>query len=405
MMYQVSSVADHSFDTLLGLFIMFVAAKLMAELFERLHQPAVIGEILAGVLIGPSLLNWVSPNEITNLLAEFGVIFLLFTVGLETKPTAIFAVGRSALLVAVLGTVAPFLGGWGLSRIFGSTNIESLFVGTSLVATSVGITARVLSGMGLLNATASRIILGAAVIDDIIGLLVLTVVTGAASGQVNLLQIAGTLVLVLALIAFVLWVASPMLKRWSPRLHQLKIKDAFYVVGIALCLGLAVAVSAIGVAAIIGAFFAGMALAEPSEGDHKLHHQVGGLTEFLMPFFLVNIGMQLNLSIFQSTSVIGFAAAVTLMAVLSKLMSGLGALSLGWRRALQVGVGMIPRGEVGIIVAQLGLSLGVISDALYGVVLFVAVATTLIAPPLLKALFANEPPVQPAQPDEFVRIG
>src|SRR5687768_18002180 len=164
MSYFLAAATDHNTRVLLTLFIMLVAAKLLGELFERLRQPAVAGEILAGVIIGPGLLGWAAPSEITSLLAEIGVIFLLFTVGLETKPAAIFKVGRQAAVVAVLGVIAPMLGGWLLMRAWGSTSIEALFVGTAMVATSVGITARVLSGMGLLDAPTARIILGAAVI-------------------------------------------------------------------------------------------------------------------------------------------------------------------------------------------------------------------------------------------------
>src|SRR5688500_12281127 len=165
MNYFLATATGDDTRVLLTLFIMLVAAKLMAELFERLRQPAVAGEILAGVLIGPSLLGWAAPTEITSLLAEIGVIFLLFTVGLETKPAAIFKVGKQAAVVAALGVLAPLLGGWLLMRAWGSTSIEALFVGTAMVATSVGITARVLSGMGLLDAPTARIILGAAVIE------------------------------------------------------------------------------------------------------------------------------------------------------------------------------------------------------------------------------------------------
>ncbi len=171
--------AAHNLNILLTLFIMLAAAKILAEIFERLRQPAIVGEILAGVLIGPSLLNWVTSSEITNLLAEVGVIFLLFTVGLETKPVSIFRVGKLALLVAVLGVAAPFVAGYLLLQAWGGTVVQSLFIGTAMVATSVGITARVLSGMGVLDAPASRIILGAAVIDDILGLLILALVASA----------------------------------------------------------------------------------------------------------------------------------------------------------------------------------------------------------------------------------
>jgi Kef-type K+ transport system membrane component KefB len=171
----------HDTEILLTLFLMLGAAKLMAEIFERLRQPAVVGEILAGVVIGPSLLGWVAPTEITNTMAEIGVILLLFSVGLETKPAAIFRVGKSTALVAVLGVAAPFLGGWLLMKAWGGTGVEAMFPGTSMVATSIGITARVLSAMGLLDAPTARIIFGAAVIADILGLLILAVVSSIAA--------------------------------------------------------------------------------------------------------------------------------------------------------------------------------------------------------------------------------
>lgn len=376
---------------LLNLFTMLVSAKLFAEVFERLKQPAVAGEILAGILIGPSLLNWASPSEITNILAEIGVIFLLFTVGLETKPAAIFRVGKSAAIVAVLGVVAPFLGGFFLMKAWGATVIESLFVGTAMVATSVGITARVLSAMGRLDSPTSRIILGAAVIDDILGLLVLAVISSLAAGTINYLEIGTTAALAIGFTAFIAVIGAPVITRFAPKIEGLRINQSLFVFGLVLCLGLSVAASYIGVAAIIGAFLAGMAMAEASEGNHELHEQTRGVTEFLVPFFLVNIGMQLKLDIFREPSVIFLCLAVTMVAVLTKLIGcGAGAWNLGPRRAAQVGMGMVPRGEVGIVVAQIGLTLGVIAAELYGVVLFMAVATTLIAPPFLKWLFLTE---------------
>jgi Kef-type K+ transport system membrane component KefB len=375
---------------LLALFIMLAAAKLMAELFERLRQPAVAGEILAGVLIGPSVLGWVAPSDVTGTLAEIGVIFLLFTVGLETKPAAIFRVGKSAAVVAVLGVAAPFLGGW-LLMWWGGTGIEALFVGTAMVATSVGITARVLSAMGLLDAPTSRIILGAAVIDDILGLLVLGVMSSFAAGTVNYVEIGTTAALAVGFTAFMALVGARVVTRVAPKIQSLRIAKSLFVFGLLLCLGLAVGGAYVGVAAIIGAFLAGMALAEAAEGDHDLHEQTSGVTEFLVPFFLVNIGMQLKLDVFRDPAVILLCALVTLVAVATKLVGcGAGAWNLGARRAAQVGMGMVPRGEVGIVVAQIGLSLGVIDAELYGVVLFMAVATTLIAPPFLKWLYASE---------------
>ena len=392
MTYFIGAAVGEETKVLLTLFIMFAAAKLMGELFERLRQPAVAGEILAGVLIGPSLLNLAAVTEFTSIIAEIGVIFLLFNVGLEIRPAAIFKVGKSAALVAVLGVVVPFIGGWLLMRAWGSTTVESLFVGTALVATSVGITARVLSGMGLLDAPTARIILGAAVIDDILGLLVLAVVSSLAAGELNYVVILTTAGLAIGFTAFVALVGAPVVNRVAPKADQLRSGHGMFILGLLLCLGLSVAAAYIGVAAIIGSFLAGMILAEAAEDHPRMHRQINGVTEFLVPFFLVNIGMQLSLDVFRSSSVIILCILVTLMAVATKLFGcGLGAINLGVKRAAQVGMGMVPRGEVGIIVAQIGLSLAVIGPELYGVVLFMAVATTLIAPPFLKLVYAGEP--------------
>jgi Kef-type K+ transport system membrane component KefB len=386
-----AATGDHT-RVLLTLFIMLVAAKLMAELFERLRQPPVAGEILAGVIIGPGLLGLAAPTEPISILAEIGVIFLLFNVGLETKPSAIFKVGKQAAVVAVLGVVAPLLGGWLLMRLWGNTTIEALFVGTAMVATSVGITARVLSGMGLLDAPTARIILGAAVIDDILGLLVLAVVSSLAAGAVDYLEILTTAGLAIGFTIFVAAIGAPVVTRVAPGVDRLRSGHGMFILGLVLCLGLSVAAAYIGVAAIIGSFLAGMALAEASANHPRMHRQINGVTEFLVPFFLVNIGMQLRLDVFRSGSVIALCILVTLIAVATKLFGcGLGAYTLGLKRAAQVGMGMVPRGEVGIIVAQIGLGLAVIGPEIFGVVLFMAVATTVIAPPFLKLFYAGEP--------------
>jgi len=380
---------DHG-KLLWTLFVMFVAAKLAAELFERLKQPAVAGEILAGVLIGPSVLKLVAPGELTDALAEIGVLFLLFLVGLETKPADIFRVGARALLVAVLGVVVPFIAGFLLMRAWGRPNIEAIFVGAAMVATSVGITARVLGQMGLLSAESSRIILGAAVIDDVLGLLILAVVSSLAKGDVNYTQIGMTAALAIGFTLIIALVGARAVNRIRPKIEKLKVGQAHLVFGLSLCLGLAMAASIIGVAAIIGAFLAGMALSESAEGT-DMPHQAEAVTEFLLPFFLANIGMKLKLDVFLTAEVILLAAMVTLLAVLSKFIGcGLGAISLGRKKAMQIGMGMVPRGEVGIVVAQIGLGLHAVSDAAYGVVLFMAVATTLIAPPFIVRLFKDE---------------
>jgi Kef-type K+ transport system membrane component KefB len=386
----LAAATAHHTEMLLSLFLMFTAAKLMAEVFERIGQPAVVGEILAGVLIGPSLLGWVAPSEITDTIAEIGVVFLLFSVGLETQPAALMRVGKLAALVAVLGVLAPLAGGFGLGRAWGLAHAQSLFLGTAMVATSVGITARVLSSMNLLGLPTSRIVLGAAIIDDILGLLVLAVVSSMVAQAVNYVEITSTVALALGFVVLLFFAGAPLLNRLAPKITELRVGPPFFLVSIVLCLGLSVAAAYIGVAAIIGAFLAGVTLAEISEGRHDLHEQTRGLTELLVPFFLVSIGMKLQLDVFTQPGILLLTLLVTLVAVATKFVAcGLAVKSLGWRAAAQVGAGMVPRGEVGIVVAQIGVGLGVIQSDLFGVVLFMSVATTLIAPPALRVLFAG----------------
>jgi Kef-type K+ transport system membrane component KefB len=371
---------------------MYLAAKLAAEVFERLRQPAVVGEILAGVIIGPGVLGLVIPGERTIALAEIGVVFLLFLVGLETKPSAIFRVGARATIVAILGVVAPFGAGWLIGWLWGYPQIEAIFIGTALVATSVGITARVLGQMGLLDLETSRIILAAAVIDDVLGLIVLAIASSVSTGSIDLLRIGTTAAAAIGFTILVALVGARAVKRIGPKVDRLRVGNSWLVFGFSTCLGLALLANYIGVAAIIGAFLAGMSLSEAAEGT-DMPHQTEAVTEFLLPFFLTSIGKQLRLDVFLNPAVVALAILVTVLAVLTKLLGcGLGAIGLGRRKAMQIGMGMVPRGEVGIVVAQLGLSLGVVSDAVYGVVLCMAIGTTVIAPPFLVRLFKGEKP-------------
>jgi Kef-type K+ transport system membrane component KefB len=387
--FLLDAAADHR-KVLLALFIALIAAKLMAEAFERIRQPAVVGEILAGIIIGPAVLNWVQPTDVMDALAEIGIIFLLFTVGLETRPSDIFKVGGTALIVAVLGVIVPFIAGWGLLSLWpGYTWIEAIFLGAAMVATSVGITARVLSHLGLITAQASQVILAAAVIDDVIGLLVLAVVSSVAEGHVNYLHIALTAVLAVGFTLFTITVGARVIKRVKQPVRDLKINHSLFIFALVLCFGLAAVANLIGIAGIIGAFLAGVALSEASDGT-RLHSQSQALTEFLTPFFLIAIGMKLDLKIFLSSEALLLSGVVIALAMLTKFVGcGLGALSMGKRHALQVGVGMIPRGEVGIVVAQIGLAMTG-NSTLYAVAVAMAVVTTLVAPPFIKMAFRGE---------------
>jgi len=364
------------------------------------------------VLIGPSLLGWVAPSELINVLAEIGVIFLLFNVGLETKPQAIFNVGPRALAVGVIGVILPFGAGYSIAVWWDGSFVEAMFIGAALVATSVGITARVLGGMGLLDTQTARVILGAAVIDDILGLIILSLVSAVSQGSVSYVGLAKTAGAAILFTAFVALVGSRVMTRLAPAISRLQLGKPFFNLGLILCLGLSVASIYVGVAAIIGAFLAGMALAEATEDNHKMHQLTSGATEFLVPFFLVNIGMQLDLGVFRETSVILLAVIITIVAVVTKFVGcGVGAWGMSRREMAQVGIGMVPRGEVGIVVAQIGLGLGVIEQSFFAAVLFMAVATTLIAPPFIKILFAEDKDKDGVPDDieevdaEFSRIG
>jgi len=413
MPFVIAASVEHA-DILFGLFIIIAAAKVMAEIFERLKQPAVVGEILAGVVIGPSILGWVRPNDLIAVVAEVGVIFLLFMVGLETKPQDIFRVGKKAVMVGVLGVIFPFIAGYVIASFWGGSFVESMFIGAAMVATSVGITARVLGSMGLLDRETSRIILGAAVIDDILGLIILSVVSGLGEGGISGIAVLKTAGLAIAFTAIVGLAGSRVMTRLKPKIQALYVSKPFFNIGLILCFGLSVASLYFGVAAIIGAFLAGMAMAEATEDNHKMHQLTSGVTEFLVPFFLVSIGMQLNLAVFRDASVVALALVITLLAVITKFIGGgLGAWGMSRREMAQVGVGMIPRGEVGIVVAQIGLGLAAISEQFFASVLFMAVATTLIAPPLIKVFFAedrdNDGVLDPVEDldvsEEFPRIG
>lgn len=389
---------------LTDLLIVFVAAKLVGEIFTRIGQPAVIGELLVGVLIGPFALGLIgrpgpellelfhddpaAASEALHLalevFAEVGVVVLLFFVGLETRLDDMLKVGWRAAIVGVLGVLLPFLAGTALMLALGEPAVESLFIGVALVATSVGITARVLRDLGVLDAQEARIILGAAVFDDILGLLMLTIVSGIGStGEVNVGRVVAIAALALGFTAVVALAGTWAARRWFHLASHLQIDNAPVVVSLALMLGLAVLAAAIGLAAIVGAFLAGMMLAEIAE-EYELGRKMLPLYEFLVPFFFVITGSMVDPRLFLQRETIGLALLVTAVAIVTKAAgAGLGGLGLSLRSISIIGVGMVPRGEVGLIVASIGLSMGVVEHRLFSVVVVMAVVTTLIVPPLL----------------------
>ncbi|MEA2600922.1 MAG: hypothetical protein QOF89_1914 [Acidobacteriota bacterium] len=403
---------------LLGLVIILAAAKLGGELFERLGQPAVLGELLFGIVLGNlSLLGWggfrfLATDPGLEILAQLGVILLLFQVGLESNVREMLSVGWSSLLVAVLGVIVPFFLGWGVSAwlLPEQETLTHVFIGATLCATSVGITARVLGDLGKVATREAKIILGAAVIDDVLGLVILSVVAGTISaaniggsgGSGGTLSSLDTLAIIAKALLFL--VGAILVGGWIvPRIYRLagllNVRGTLIAVSLAVCFLLAWLADRIGLAAIVGAFAAGLIL-DPvryrelgERTKHTIEELVQPIASFLVPVFFVLMGARVDLSTFGHVEVLGFAALLSLAAIAGKLICAAGVLERGLDR-VSVAVGMIPRGEVGLIFAGIGAQLllhgeRVIAPKVFAAVVVMVVVTTLITPPALKVTLAR----------------
>jgi Kef-type K+ transport system membrane component KefB len=401
------SHADPVAPLLLALAVILIGAKLGGELATRLGQPAVLGELAVGVLLGNLHFIGVDGFEhyktdaMVDMIARLGVIILLFEVGLESTVAQMMAVGPSSLLVATIGVALPFALGWGVGAwlLPEAGPYVHAFLGATLTATSVGITARVLQDLGKTNTPESRIILGAAVLDDVMGLVILAVVGGAiaaaASGQalsygsVAVILAKAVLFLVGALVIGVR--LSPLLFRRASRLQA---RGVLLALALTWCFLLSWLASVIDLAPIVGAFAAGLVLESVhyrgfvDKGEHGLEELVAPIAGFLVPVFFVVMGMRTDLASFTDTRVLGLAAALTVAAVIGKQACGLGVIGGGVDR-LTVGLGMIPRGEVGLIFASMGMALvlagtPIITPPLYSAIVVMVIVTTLVTPPALK---------------------
>lgn len=375
-------------ELLFNFFVIFAAAKILGELSVRLRMPPIIGELAAGVLLGNYVLGVINNSDpVLMSFAELGVVFLMFYVGLEIRVKDLFAVGRTAILVGILGVIFPLLLGLGSMLLIGRDIIESLFIATAILATSVGISIKVLQDLGLIKHKVAYIILGAAVLDDILALIVLALVKGLAKGE---FQVVEFILLVMESLVFV-----GFLTLWGPRLtrrtrrwvEKLNIPEGPFVLSVILCLGLAELADIIGLAAIIGSFMAGIMIDELA-GVYDLERKIKYVNEFLLPFFFVMMGAHLDPRSFLVPNLLFLTLFVTAIAVISKM---LGAALACWKEdritRIQTGVCMVPRGEVGIIVGLVGLNLHTISDDIYTVVLGMSLLTTIIAPPLIIMAF------------------
>lgn len=376
-------------ELLLGLVLVWLAAKVAGEGMERIGQTAVLGELLAGVLIGPGVLGLVHESEALHALAELGVLILLFEVGLESDLDELLKAGLQASLVAVVGVILPFAAGYAVMHWFGYPPLVAVFVGATFTATSVGITARVLADLGRLQDPAANVVLGAAVVDDILGLIILAVVTGAAQtgsvspGSVALLTGKAVVFLVVALLVGLR--LAPTLIGWIGRLRA---RGTLVVYSVVFAMALAAVADLIGLATIIGAFAAGLILAKTDRRAH-IEERIKPVADLFVPVFFVTVGMKVEpamLDPFTANAQLGLALLLTGLAVASKLAAGLAVYQRGVRR-WPVGIGMVPRGEVGLIFAGTGLAVGVIAADLYSALVVAVMLTTFVAPPWLKALY------------------
>ena len=419
--------AAHHLDptVLIGVAVMLVVAKIGGEVFERLKQPSVLGELVGGILLGNLVILGFTRAETLKTdatiaaLAELGIIILLFEVGLESDLKEMMEVGWSSLLVAVVGVVAPFLLGWAVSAYFipGEPQLAHIFIGATLCATSVGITARVFKDLGKLATREARIILGAAVIDDVMGLLILAILSGAiraaATGDALSMIDVGLIALksVLFLIGSIV-VGHFMVPRLLRGAGRLETRGVLLTLAISFCFVLSWAAVEVGLAAIVGAFAAGLILDEvhyrPKGGrtERELNDLLQPVSTVLVPIFFVLMGLKVDLRLFTRLDILGFAALLTVAAIVGKQVCGLAVLERGINR-LAVGLGMIPRGEVGLIFAGIGATLmlpsaagvnvPVINSATFGAVVIMVIITTLVTPPSLKWSLGRKRPAPRAK--------
>ena len=378
-------------EFLLLLAVILIAAKLLGELAERIGQPAVIGELLAGVLLGPSVIGFVDPTlPSLHLMAEIGVVLLLFGIGLETDLKRLLSVGGAAFAVAIVGVVLPFALGFWVSHALGLELLPSIVAGAALTATSVGITARVFSDLGRLKSVEGQIVLGAAVIDDVIGLIILAIVGDLVAGtSPSVLGVARTTAIAFGFLAVVLVAGRFLIPPVFALLARTGKEYTLAPMALALAFLLAVAASQVGSALIVGAFAAGLVLA-PTEHVQAIERGVVRLANVFVPIFFVAVGAAVDVRSFGSRDVLMVGLALTAVAIVGKFAAGFVPV---WVRASKtvIGVGMIPRGEVGLIFAQMGLTAGVLNAGTYSGLMLMVLVTTFIAPPLLRQLLTRGP--------------
>jgi Kef-type K+ transport system membrane component KefB len=379
-------------SVLVDLFVLFAAAKILGELFEYFRLPEVVGELLGGVLVGPYVLGWVRPGQadVLEVVADLGAIILMFGVGLETRISDLRRVGRTSLTVGSTGVVARGAAAALLFVLLDYDVPTAAFVGTAVAATSIAVTARVLRDTRQVSSRPGRTILGAAVVDDIISLVLLAVVAGIARDRLSFLEVAVAIGAVLLFLALVL-LAGPRVVRWLSDLSHLPIiPGSPLVFTLLLTLGLAALSETIGLAAIVGAFLAGLIVEFRRD---EIRSQVEPVEELLVPFFFAVTGSLLDPSVFADLGLLALTVGLAALVIAATVAAArIAARGMGRIEALSVGVGMIPRGEVTLIAAGLGLRLGFLTPELFALLVAVVVVTSLAGPVLLTSVLSRRRP-------------
>ncbi|MEA1901895.1 MAG: cation:proton antiporter [Actinomycetota bacterium] len=387
-------------SSLVDLLIILVAAKIGAELMSAIRQPPVIGELIMGMVVGASLLGWidVQAGGIVPTLAELGVIILLFEVGLQIQMRDMLRLGSVAVSVALIGVVVPFAFGYYASLLFdlggGSTEV-ALFLGAAMTATSVGITARVFSDFGGMETDEARTVIGAAVVDDIVGLLILAVVVAllGSDGSFATGDLLGLVLRVGVFLVVAVGVGALVMPYLLKLLSSLRVPGSYIVGALVIAIGVAVAAETLaGLDPIVGAFVAGLIVGQ-AEHVERIQSEIRPISHLLVPVFFVTIGAQINIQTLFEPGILIAGFVLSLLAAIGKVVAGLG---VGRKplRKLVVGVGMIPRGEVGLIFAGLGATTlsAVIGEPEVAIVVLMVILTTVLGPLLLSNLLRRPPP-------------
>jgi Kef-type K+ transport system membrane component KefB len=376
--------AEHSFSHLLGALIaLILATRILGGIAQRLGQPAVLGELLAGVILGGSVLGLLDPTDpAIAAFAEIGVLILLFQIGLHTDLAGLIKVGPTATMVAMVGVALPFAGGYFIARALGIDVVPALVAGAALTATSVGISARVLSDLGRLDSPEGQIVLGAAVLDDIIGLVILSVVAGIVGGaEVTVLSVSWITIVALGFVVVALVVGRIAIPPIFFFLGRSRVEGTLGLIALAFAFTLAWLADAAGSALIIGAFAAGLIL-HPTPQVKDVEKAVTALGHLFVPIFFASVGAAVDLSALGDSRALLVGGALIVVGIVGKVAAGFGPWWFKGHR-LMIGVAMVPRGEVGLIFAQMGLTTGAIGADLFGALMLMVLVTTFITPPLL----------------------